>query len=181
MRAVREGIPYAARMQAPKGKYSFKGHTDTNIALNPQCTEKAMRQLWQLNQQYVAAVQSYFDQNEEVRGEILVYGHLNPVGVDPHNRITFACDLESIFHQAVDYLDDQKDQYIYQLAMLCEDTGSDFIGGEKSAGSEYEMIPVFGDQAKLPRLLSDKYYLQRECIRNASPLFNWRALAPYCQ
>ena len=165
MRAVREGIPYAARMQAPNGKYSFKGHTDANIALNPDCIEKSMKQLWQLNEQYVASVQSYFDQNEEVRGEILVYGHLNPVGVDPHNRITFACDHEAIFLQAVNYLDNQKDLYIYQLAMLCDDTGSDFIGGEKSAGSEHEMIPVFGDKAKLPRLLSEKYFLQRECIR----------------
>lgn len=179
MRAVREAIPYAARMQAPKAKHIFKGHTDANIALNPQCIEKAMKRLWQLNEQYVATVQSYFDQNEAVRGEILVYGHLNPVGVDPHNRITFACDHEAEFRQAVDFLDDQKDQYIYQLAMLCEDTGSDFIGGEKSAGSEYEMIPVFGNHANLPKLLSDKYYLQRECIRNSSPMFNWRALAPY--
>jgi hypothetical protein len=179
MRAVREGIPYAARMQAPKGKYSFKGHTDANIALNPQCVEKAMRQLWQLNQQYVAAVQSYFDQNEELRGEILVYGHLNPVGVDPHNRITFASDDESAFNQANRFLDDYRDRFIRDLAKLCDDTGSDFVGGEKSAGSEYEMIPVLGEQAKLPRLLSEKYFLQRECIRQSSPLFNWRALAPY--
>ena len=183
MRAVREGIPYAARMQAPKGKYSFKGHTDANIALNPQCVEEAMKQLWRLNEQYVAAVKNYFDENRGggVTGEILVYGHLNPVGVDPHNRITFACDQEAMFRQAVHFLDDQKHRYIVQLATLCEDTGSAFIGGEKSAGSEYEMIPVFGGQKKLPRLLSEKYSQQCERIRNSASMFNWRALAPYCE
>lgn len=179
MRAVREGIPYAARMQAPKAAYSFKGHTDANICLNPDSVEHSMRQLWQFNQQYVASVQAFLDQNELVNGEILVYGHLNPVGVDPHNRITFACEDESAYKQAVQFLDEQRYRYICQLAKLCEDTGCDFIGGEKSAGSEYEMLPVFGDIENAPLLLRQKAIHQKECIRAASPMFNWRAMEPY--
>ncbi len=179
MRAIREAIPYAARMQVPKGNFSFKGHTDTNICLNPDCVEQVMNQLWQLNQQYVASVQTYFDQNEKILGEILVYGHLNPVGIDPHNRITFACDDESVFRYAVQILEKQKHRYICQLAKLCEDTGSDFVGGEKSAGSEYEMLPVFGDIGNVPSLLRQKAIRQKECIRAASPMLNWRAMKPY--
>ncbi|MCP4432809.1 MAG: FAD-binding oxidoreductase [Gammaproteobacteria bacterium] len=179
MRAIREGIPYAARMQAPKGPYNFKGHTDANIRLNADCVEHAMRQLWQLNQQYVSAVQAYFDENESVRGEILVYGHLNPVGVDPHNRITFACDDESIYSQSVQFLDDQKEQYIVNLAKLCVDTASDFVGGEKSAGSEYEMLPAFADLNSTPPMLAEKVIQQRDCIQAASPLFKWRAMGAY--
>ncbi len=179
MRAVREGIPYAARMQVLKSVYSFKGHTDANIRLNPNSVEQSMQQLWLLNQNYVKAVQNYFNRNEQVNGEILVYGHLNPVGVDPHNRITFTCDDESTYNQTAQFLDEQKEQYICQLAKLCEDTGSDFIGGEKSAGSEYEMLPLFGDLNNAPPLLAEKVIRQRECIRAASPLFNWRAMKPY--
>ncbi len=179
MRAVREGIPYAARMQASKGRFGFKGHTDSNICLNPDSIEQAMKQLWQYNQQYVASVQTFFDENEEVSGEILVYGHLNPVGVDPHNRVTFACDNEVEFKQAVETLDQHRDRYICQLAKLCEDTGSDFIGGEKSAGSEYEMLPAFGGIENAPPLLKQKAIRQIECIRAASPMFNWRAMKPY--
>ncbi len=179
MRAVREGIPYAARMQAPEGAYCFKGHTDTNVRLNPESVEQSMRLLWQLNQQYVNSVQSYFDQNEPLRGEILVYGHLNPVGVDPHNRITFACDDESIYNRAVQFLDELKGQYMCQLAALCGDTGSDFIGGEKGAGSDYEVLPLFGDLIDTPPQLAEKVARQRDAIRAASPLFNWRAMKPY--
>ena len=138
-----------------------------------------MRQLWETNQQYVGSVQNYFDQNGLLRGEILVYGHLNPVGVDPHNRITLACDDESAFYQAVEYLDEQRDNFIRRLARLCEDTGSDFIGGEKSAGLEYEMLPVFGEIENAPLLLRQKAIHQKECIRTASPMFNWRAMKPY--
>ena len=179
MRAIREGIPYAARMRAPKGSYNFKGHTDANIRLNPSCVETSMSQLWQLNQQYVESVQSLFDQSSEVDGEILVYGHLNPVGVDPHNRITLACESEHKYKQAIDNLNQLKYEFVRQLAKLCENTGSEFIGGEKSAGSEYEMFPAFEGTDKLPQLIADRFSRQSECIRTSSPLFSWRAMKPY--
>lgn len=179
MRAVREGIPYAARMQSPQGKYSFKGHTDANIVLNPQDVESAMTKLWQLNRQYVDSVQQYFDESDQVKGEILVYGHLNPVGVDPHNRITFACDDENSYHLAMKSLDELKDEYILNLAKLCKDSGCDFVGGEKSAGSEYEFLPVFGDIDNAPPLLAEKANQQIESIKAASTLFSWRAMPPY--
>ncbi|MEM7293999.1 MAG: hypothetical protein AAF420_11480, partial [Pseudomonadota bacterium] len=35
MRAIREGIPYAARTRIPQAKHVFKTHTDAVIALNP--------------------------------------------------------------------------------------------------------------------------------------------------
>lgn len=179
MRAVREGIPYAARMQAPKGHFSFKGHTDANIVLNPQCIEEAMRRLWHYNCRYVESVREYFDRTDGVEGEILVYGHLNPVGVDPHNRVTFASDDETVFRRSVRFLDKLKDQFVGNLAQLCEETGCGFSGGEKSAGSEYEMLPGFGDLKNAPPMLAVKVSRHRQQIQAASPLFSWRAMPQY--
>ena len=68
MRAVREGVPAAARTQSPGGKYVHKGHTDANVRLNPQCVEQTMVRLWQANQDYVAAMQSCFDSTPGLRG-----------------------------------------------------------------------------------------------------------------
>jgi len=181
MRAVREGIPYAARMQAPKGRFSYKGHTDANIELNSNTVELAMTKLWEANTDYVAAVQAYFDATNRLVGEILVYGHLNPVGVDPHNRITIACDDENIYKQAMSDLEALRDDFILKLALLCTETGSNFIGGEKSAGSEAEMFPVFGSIEKSPPHMAAKFYRQNRVIRAASHMFNWRALKPYTE
>ena len=179
MRAVREGIPYAARMQAPKGRFSYKGHTDANIQLNPGAVEAAMKQLWLANLDYVTAVQRFFETSKDIKGEILVYGHLNPAGVDPHNRITFACDDEGIYEKAVSNLEGLRDAFILRLAKLCEETGSHFIGGEKGAGSEAEMLPVFGDIENSPPIMAAKFNQQSRVIRAAAHMFNWRALKPY--
>jgi len=92
MRAVREAVPAAARGQASEGKYGFKGHTDANIRLNRKQPKKAMEELWNANTDYVSAVDRCFQEHPLVQGEILVYGHLNPYGVDPHNRVTLATD-----------------------------------------------------------------------------------------
>ena len=181
MRAVREGIPYAARMQAPKGDFSYKGHTDANIQLNPDAVEAAMKQLWLANLDYVAAVQTFFQTSKDTRGEILVYGHLNPVGVDPHNRITFACDDEGAYEQAVSKLESLRDAFILRLAELCEETGSNFIGGEKGAGSEAEMLPVFASIENSPPIMAAKFNRQSRVIRAAAHMFSWRALKPYVE
>ena len=179
MRAVREGIPYIARMQAPEARFSHKSHTDANIELNPDSVEEAMTLFWKANLDYVGQVKHFFASTRNVSGEILVYGHLNPVGIDPHNRITFASDNEAIFQFCMTELTQLHDNYILKLAELCEETGSKFIGGEKSAASDAEMLPVFGSIDQAPPLMTDKFARQSRVIRNASTLFNWRALRPY--
>ncbi len=178
MRALREAIPFAARTQQLAGDYDYKGHTDANIQLNPDCAQKAMHALWSLNQQYVDKVQQYFDAAEDIKGEILVYGHLNPVGVDPHNRVTFSCDSPTSFQQAVKSLEEYRNHFYRELNELCERTGSRFIGGEKGAGSEREILEAFTKQAA-PKMIVTKFEQQVVAIQNAKPLFNWRAMPPY--
>lgn len=179
MRAVREGVPFAARTQAPKGRYIYKMHTDANIQLNQDKVAHCMDQLWRHNQHYVSSVEQYITSEPAITGQIIVYGHLNPTGVDPHNRITLACDDEKIYQQAIVDIHRFRDEFVRHLKTLCDDTGSRFIGGEKSAGSEYALFSAFDKLEQAPALLVEKLTRQRETIRSASPLFNWRAIEPY--
>jgi len=179
MRAIREGIPFAARTQSPKGKHVYKGHTDATIRINPEKVESTINNLWQANLAYVRAVNDFFSNQEKVRGEIIVYGHLNPFGIDPHNRITLACDNEGDFRNAIDHLHQQRNIFYRSLESICQSSGSTFIGGEKSAASESEIFEAFDGPENAPQTLRKKFHRQIKVIRKALPMFSWRAIKPY--
>ncbi len=179
MRAIREGIPFAARTQPPKGKCVYKGHTDATIRVNPDRVYQTVDALWHVNEKYVQSIKSYFSVNEKIRGEVLVYGHFNPYGIDPHNRITFACDDDSSYHQAKQYIHQQRDIFHRSLQEICLENDSIFIGGEKSAASELEIFAAFDGPENAPTALRKKFDRQVKVIRAASPKFNWRAIPPY--
>ena len=175
MRAIREGIPFTARTQSPKGRFVYKGHTDATIRINTEKVEKTVDTLWQTNQKYVHAVNSFFAKHENIRGDIIVYGHLNPFGIDPHNRITFACDNESDYKNAEDYIHQQRDVFYRSLETICQSSGSEFIGGEKSAASEADIFEAFDTINQAPASLQKKFACQVKAICRASPMFSWRA------
>ncbi|MFT5218182.1 MAG: hypothetical protein ACI9LO_000413 [Planctomycetota bacterium] len=179
MRLFREAIPFAARTQSATGKLVFKNHCDATIRLHPDEVEAGMRRLWQLNCAYVAAIEDYFANTAGVNGEILVYGHLNPFGVDPHNRITFSCDETSLFETAQNFVIEQRAIYYRGLKQLCDQHRALFIGGEKSADSEREMYHAFGGIESAPAKLREKFAYQTEQIKHSASSFNWRALPPY--
>ncbi len=183
MRAVREAIPFAARTRVPQGRFVYKSHTDANVRLNPDGIETAMRRLWHANEQYVASVETYFASTPDLEGEVLVYGHVNPFGVDPHNRITMATNRETVYHAACAHVQAQRARFLLRLQQVCVQTDSTFIGGEKGAGSEAEMLMIFKEAGPdcVPAELADKFDRQREIIRHAPRLFNWRALSPYVE
>ena len=138
-----------------------------------------MLHLWQINRQYVHKVRSHLDNTSGVTGEILVYGHLNPYGIDPHNRVTFACDDELIFAQACKQADALRDNFYREIAALCEQTDSILIGGEKGAASEREIYHAVGGPQNCPTHLQQKYAAQCGVIANAADVFSWRALPPF--
>lgn len=175
MRAVREAIPYAARMQKPAGRLVYKNHTDADLRLAEDRVAEAARRLWEINGAYVAAVQGYFDSQHAVAGEILVYGHLNPYGVDPHNRVTLSSDDEAEFHRAKEFLKAQRAQFYRELAALCESGAATLVGGEKTADSELAIFAALGGPERAPGDLYQRFLLQREAVRAAQPIFNWRA------
>jgi hypothetical protein len=179
MRALREAVPFAARTQSPTGDYVYKGHTDANVRLNADAVANSMRMFWTANQDYVASVQQYFDKHEAVRGEILIYGHMNPYGVDPHNRVTFACDDKQAFDKAVNDVDKLREHFFRAVRDICQTTGSQLIGGEKGAASEREIYLAFGGPQNAPHHLQQKFAQQSARVAEASVMFNWRVLSPY--
>ncbi len=179
MRDLRESVSYAARIQEPRGRYSYKGHTDANIQINPAVLEACVKDIWQVYLDYIKSVQDYFSAEPSIKAEILIYGHLNPAGFDPHNRITLATKNKSSFEAAVNALDELRNRLIRELADICESSGSIFTGGEKGAGSDHELLLAFDTPQAAPRALSAKYLRQKTAIQNASSCFNWRAFSPY--
>lgn len=179
MRDLREAVSYAARNQEPKGSYSYKGHTDANIWVNPALLESSLKSIWKAYLDYIDKVKAYLNTQPTISGEILIYGHLNPVGFDPHNRITIATENESHFQATIDMLEFYKQELILELAGICESTGCVFTGGEKGAGSDHELLLAFETPDDCPQPLAAKFKRQSQVIRDASPTFKWRALAPY--
>jgi hypothetical protein len=175
MRAVREAIPYAARMQQPAGRLVYKNHTDADLRLVAERVEEGARRLWEINCAYVAALEDYFATRPEISGEILVYGHLNPYGVDPHNRVTLAADDEQAFGAARAFVVEQRAHFYRELAALCESGLASFVGGEKTADSELAIYAALRAPARAPVDLYRRFQLQRDAVCAARPLFNWRA------
>ena len=179
MRALREAIPYAARMQQPTGKLVYKNHSDANIRLDCNRIDEVMRQLWTINNTYVNEVEAHFAGDLRIDGEILVYGHLNPFGVDPHNRVTMSSDDEAAYRDSKAYLIAARERYYRALADLCDQGGASFIGGEKTADSEQAIFAALGGSDRAPTALRQRFRQQADRIRRASPLLNWRAPPPY--
>jgi FAD/FMN-containing dehydrogenase len=179
MRALREAIPYAARTQAPNGRLVYKNHTDATIRIAADEVQSCSERLWQINCEYVNRVERYFEHEPAVEGQILVYGHLNPYGIDPHNRVTMSSDDDDAFTRSRDYLVEQRAQYYRELAELCASGGAVFVGGEKSADSEIAIYRALQGPRNAPTELFDRFQQQRETVRTADRLFNWRALPPY--
>ena len=180
MRAIREAIPFAARTQAPRGRFVFKDHTDATIRLHPDRVESALTALWKLNLDYVERVRNFFDREPCVSGQILLYGHMNPYGIDPHNRITMACDDETFFDRATAFLNQQRQAFYLALRDLCDDTSSIFVGGEKGACSESDILLALSRSRNVPELLEKKFHKQHEKVSTTDRIFAWRALPPYC-
>jgi len=179
MRAVREAVPYAARTQASGRRLLYKNHSDANIRLAPEAVADSAERLWQINCDYVERVKRYFAEEPAVDGQILVYGHLNPYGIDPHNRVTMSADDETEFARCREFLLQQRARYYRELAGLCADSNAVFVGGEKSADSELGIYLALDGPQNAPSALYRRFQQQRETIARASVLFNWRALPPY--
>lgn len=181
MREIREGIPAAARSQIPTGAFISKDHTDVNVRLNPANVGPSMTALWSANQDYVRSVAALFSASRDVSGQVLVYGHVNPYGVDPHNRVTYACDDPEVHRETSAELLKLRNSFVRALRTVCDNTGSLFVGGEKGAGTEMEIFDAFGGAEGAPVSLYERFKSQAEAIRAASPMFNWRAMPPYLQ
>ena len=179
MRTLREAVPYSARTQGCNGKWVYKNHSDATIRLPFDDVAVTAERLWRINCDYVERVQQFFAASNDIDGQILVYGHLNPYGVDPHNRVTMSSDDEAAFERGKACLKEERARFYRDLAALCTDSGAEFIGGEKSADSESAIYQALGGPHNAPDALRRRFEQQQQSIAAAAALFNWRALPPY--
>lgn len=179
MRELREAIPYAARMHEPTGKYRYKNHTDANIRLHSRSAADCAAALWDINQCYVQEVEQYIEKTRGLRGDVLVYGHMNPYGLDPHNRLTLAADRLQDIATASEYVNALRLEFYRRLGEMCAQTGSEMIGGEKGADSEHAILQAFGGPETAPENLRNKYCKQVQAISSATQNLNWRAFDLY--
>ncbi|MYB35779.1 MAG: FAD-dependent oxidoreductase [Gammaproteobacteria bacterium] len=179
MRELREAIPYAARMREPHGEYRHKNHTDANIRLNPEQTALCAENLWNINKRYVNEIEQFIEETDGLRGDIIVYGHMNPYGLDPHNRLTIVADSIDIINTARESVNQFRSDFYRRLGDMCEQTASELIGGEKGAVSEHEIIEALGGLQSTPLILGNKYLRQVDAVSSASHNFNWRAFHLY--
>ncbi len=180
MRSLREAIPYAARTQVPDGRFVYKNHTDATIRMPTAEVRSCSERLWQINCAYVEQVDQYLKSEPLVDGHILVYGHLNPYGIDPHNRVTMSSDDETAFANAREFIIDQRAHYYRELAALCASGNAVFVGGEKSADSEIAIYRALKGPENAPTALFERFQKQQQTVHSAARQFSWRALAPYC-
>ncbi len=181
MRRLREAVAFSARMQTSGHRFIYKSHTDANIRLARPDLQPSMEKLWQAHRRYVDAVQDHFSATPAVTGQMLVYGHLNPVGVDPHNRIVFVCDDAADYQHSAAFIRACYHRLLRELQSLCAASQAVFIGGEKSAGSEYSLFAAFDGPQNAPPMVAERFRQQARVIRNAPRMFNWRAKAPYVE
>ncbi|MCY4050393.1 MAG: hypothetical protein OXE41_12325 [Gammaproteobacteria bacterium] len=179
MRELREAIPYAARMREPHAAYRYKNHTDANVRLNHTQVAYCAEALWDSNKSYVNDMEQFIRETDGLSGEIIVYGHMNPFGIDPHNRLTMAADQLEMMDSAKEYVNQLRSDFYRRLGDICEQTGSELIGGEKGAISESEIIDAFGGPDSTPPNLRNKYQKQKNTVSSAASNFNWRALDLY--
>jgi len=62
---------------------------------------------------------------------------------------------------------------------MSESCNALFIGGEKCADSEIAIYEALQGPRHAPAALFARFQQQRQTVRAAARLFNWRALSPY--
>lgn len=179
MRDFREAVPYTLRHQQPQGEYVYKNHTDVNVRLNKDDPLRAMTVLWKLNQEYVESINRYLEQTPSVRGSIFMYGHMNPYGIDPHNRLTLFSNDSDAFAEAQTFVSELRAKYYRDVSNVCANTQSQYIGGEKGADSENKMLSAFNESKAIPEELVNKINSQIEAINEAGFAFSWRRFDNY--
>ncbi len=176
MKTIREGAPDAARSQFANAQFTYKDHTDINIRLNPNNVAHSMKQVVECYQGYETKLNAIINDTQHLQGNVQVYGHFNPQGVDPHCRVSLACDDEKILKNTVIIAKDFFEKLVVDLSKVCTQTGSTLLGGEKGIISNQKILSALQNHgAPIPAQLLDKFTRQKKAIRGANSMFAWRS------
>ena len=182
-RAIREGAPDMARTRArvkPEGKLKpFSTSTDVNLAA-PADTG-AIAEVLSAYADYRAAIKALARELAPtgIDVEVVAYGHLWPLGIDPHHRVTiFAPEgAEAALAGARQAVLACKRTLIHDLLHAAERGGGRITGGEKGVPSLVEIARAAGGEARLPDDLKNRLARARQAVQAAPANFTFRAPA----
>jgi len=181
-RAIREGAPDLARTRArvarPGKMKPWSSSTDVNIAFPADSSAAA------------AILESYADYRQAIRAlsreldgavevELSAYGHLSPVGIDPHHRVTLVAPegAKAALAAARLAVAANKRTLIHDLLFAAQRHGATITGGEKGIPSLVEIARAAGGESRLPPDLKARLSRARTAVMNAPVQFSFRAPA----
>ncbi|CAA7621053.1 conserved hypothetical protein [Candidatus Terasakiella magnetica] len=179
-RAIREGAPDLARTRArvvqPGKLKPWSTSTDINIIMPADSSA------------LVAVLEAYADYRGAIRAlgrelagsievELSAYGHLSPMGIDPHHRVTlFAPEGgEAALAAARLAVAANKRTLIHDLLFAAERHGATITGGEKGAPSLVEIARAAGGEGRLAPALKARLRKARAAVMAAPANFSFRA------
>ncbi|WP_255448398.1 FAD-binding protein [Telmatospirillum sp. J64-1] len=179
-RAIREGAPDLARTYArvvqPGKLRPWTTSTDINVAVPRDISAIAC---------VLSAYDDYRREIREVRkameGRVEVtlaaYGHLNPMGIDPHHRVTLIAPegSEAALEEAIEMVKKAKKELIRAIVATAEAHDYTITGGEKGMPSVVEIARASGGVDKAPANLRRMLERARAEIAKAPENFTFRA------
>lgn len=176
MKSIREGAPELARRQFLDTPYSYKDHTDINVIVNPSSTAENVQLFLQCYENYKTKLEDLIEGKEDLQGNVQVYGHINPQGLDPHYRISIAANSEEIVLSAKKKAKAFYAELVRDINTVCKNTSSTICGGEKGIISNMKILNALASKADdIPLELSKRLQKQQKQIQQANRIFNWRA------
>ncbi len=181
-RAIREGAPDLARTRArvtQPGKLK-PWTTSSDINIHAPRDSAAISELLGVYAEYRQAVDDLRQSlNGRAETHLSAYGHLSPLGIDTHHRVTVIAPEggEAALAEAQKTVAGLKKDMIRQLVAASIRYGSQVTGGEKGVPSLVEIARALGGAEALPDNLRTALARARERIRSAPANFSFRAPA----
>lgn len=178
MRDIRESGPNIAKSQNLNTKLQHSESTDMNVVINRENLGQNSELVLQCYDEHKRKVLELLEKEEknEVAGNIYMYGHLNPQGLDLHCRVTVGTEDESTMENVKTELKKYYNQLVQKIAGICDETDSKFTGGEKGAKSNVKILESLdGIDIPTTKLLQKNHNKQIKTIQESDFIFNWRA------
>lgn len=178
--AIREAAPDLARARAravPPGRLKpWSVSTDVNMTVPADAA--AVADVLAAYADYREAIRSLErDMAAALAVDLSVYGHLSPVGIDLHHRVTLTAPEggESVLAGARQAVMANRRTLIRDLLHAAERHGGQILGGEKGVPSLLEIAQAAGGVERLSDSLKARLKAARAAVAAAPPAFSFRA------
>jgi hypothetical protein len=176
MKMLREAAPDISRAQFRDAQFVYKNHTDINIQLDINKPAESMETVFSCYERYQKRIELLLEQADGITGNMQVYGHLNPQGVDPHYRLTLVAKTQKQLSAAQGKASELYNILVQEIQVVCSEMNCKLTGGEKGFISNQKVVTaLLKNESSLPEELANKFSKQKETILQANSIFNWRA------